>query len=362
MKNVLIYVPNKKFFSNYGGVGGHITHLMGVVEGLRKNQCTVTLLVSNDVLEYSYPELENDNNINLLTFNNFFFLVGFSNLLRLISEWNTYDYFYVRYSQSNLIYLWFLSLFLNKRLILEVNSFGVNYRKWMRLPEKIFLSGIKNTLCISQQVADVAKTLMSAQNNVIVIPNGVSERRIATKSYDFTGQLCYIGVLKQSYGLEQFFDAFAASNAYGDATKLHVFGGGPELTRLRDTYGDEQIIFYGPQNWTKIKEFLIRTRPILVYPSIGSFSFQSPIKMYEYLSSGLPVIAQRSSNIEGMHSKFPFFEMANLNCSSEIDEVLLTLMEDPELAQLKAKSAIRQMKLQHSWRIRMKELLTCLRD
>ena len=362
MKNILIYAPNKKFFSNYGGVGGHITHLMGVVEGLKRNQCKVTLLVSEDVQEYSYPELEDCDNVKILTFKNLYFLVGFSNLLRLIVEWEKYDFFYVRYSQSNLIYLWFLSLFLKERLILEVNSFGVNYRRWMRVPERIFLSGIKNTLCISQQVAEVAKTLMSKQSNVIVIPNGVSERRIATRSFDFTAQLCYIGVLKQGYGLEQFFQAFVASKAYGDAAKLHVFGGGPELTRLRHTYGDEKIIFHGPQNWSEISKFLIRTRPILVYPSIGSFSFQSPIKMYEYLSSGLPVIAQHSSNIAAMHDKFPFFEMANLNCSSEIDKVLVKLMQQPELAQLKARSAIRQMKMHHSWQIRMKELLTCLRD
>ena len=361
MKKVLIYVPNRRFFINYGGVGGHITHLLGVVEGFVKNNCKVTLLVSEDISRFSYPELEIDN-LKTIKFRNLRLLASTLNLFRLILFKERYDFLYVRYSQSNLIFLWLLSVFVKKKLVLEVNSFGVNYRKWMRLPELIFLSRIENTLCISQQVADVAKTLMNAQSNVIVIPNGVSDRRIATRSYDFTAQLCYIGVLKHGYGLEQFFEAFAASKAYEDATKLHVFGGGPELTRLQNTYGDEKIIFHGPQNWTEIREFLIRTRPILVYPSIGSFSFQSPIKMYEYLSSGLPVIAQHSSNIEGLHDKFPFFKMADLNCSSEIDKVFVNLMQQPELAQLNAKLAIRQMKMHHSWQIRMKELLNCLRD
>lgn len=361
MEKVLIYVPNRNFFFNYGGVGGHITHLLGVVEGLAKNNCKVTLLVGEDISQYSYPELEIDK-LTIIKFKNLRVLAATLNLFRLILFKEKYDLLYVRYSQSNLIFLWLLSFFVGKKLVLEVNSFGVNYRKWMRLPEKIFLSGIKNILCISYEVADVAKTLMSPKCKVITIPNGVSERRISTRSYDFTAQLCYIGVLKQGYGLEQFFQAFSASNAHEDKTKLHVFGGGPELTRLRNTYGDEQIIFYGPLNWIEISEFLIRVRPILVYPSIGSFSFQSPIKMYEYLSSGLPVIAQHSSNIEVMHGKFPFFEMANLNCSSEIDKVLVKLMQNSELAQLNAKSAIRQMKMHHSWQIRMKELLTCLRD
>ena len=361
MKKVLIYVPNRRFFINYGGVGGHITHLLGVVEGLVKNHCKVTLLVSEDISRYSYPELE-INNLNIIKFRNLRFMASTLNLFRLILFKEKYDLLYVRYSQSNLLFLWLLSIFVKKKLVLEVNSFGVNYRKWMRLPERLFLASIKNTLCISQQVADVAKTLMSAQSNVIVIPNGVSEGRIATTSFEFTAQLCYIGVLKQGYGLEQFFQAFSASKAYGDATKLHVFGGGPELIRLRRTYGDEKIIFHGPQNWSEISEFLRRTRPILVYPSIGSFSFQSPIKMYEYLSSGLPVIAQHSSNIASMHDKFPFFEMANLNYPSEIDKVLVKLMQQPDLAQLNARLAIRQMKMHHSWQIRMKELLTCLRD
>jgi len=149
MNRVLIYIPNKRFFASYGGVGGHITHFLGVVEGFKYHSKKVAVLTSEDIKQFDYPVLHNVDDACTFTFSNTKFFHGLRNLFRLIYCSNEYDLIYIRYSQSQILMTFLLSVILKKKLVLEVNSFGTQYRKWFYIFDAIFLSKVTNWVCIS---------------------------------------------------------------------------------------------------------------------------------------------------------------------------------------------------------------------
>jgi hypothetical protein len=128
------------------------------------------------------------------------------------------------------------------------------------------------------------------------------------------------------------------------------------------SYSCKSIIVHGPQPWCHVREFLKREAPILVYPSAGSFSFQSPIKMYEYLASGLPIIAQDTHNIQQLHTDFPYFEIGNLEEKNELDALYNYIFSNPVQTISRSKSALESIRSKHLWKHRIKSVLSSLKN
>ena len=286
-----------------------------------------------------------------------------SHIIFMLKAAGRYERIYVRYSQAYVPVIWILGLLFGNKIILEVNSLGSQYRKWFRVFDALFLSSVSNFLCVSDENLRQIRQLgyRFADKNIFVIPNGVSVSKIKkTPETAFTRNFCYVGVIKPGYGLEEMIASFMRTNF--NYEKVTIIGDGPLLSYFKEKYSREvRIEFRGPLSWTKITEFVETQKPVLLYPSVGTFVFQSPIKLYEYMGLSLPILSQLSSNTRLLHKQLPYFTLIDLNSPSELDMGLERLFADPAKYLNNAYNGLQAVTRNHTWENRVGLMLQCLK-
>ncbi|MGJ9405351.1 glycosyltransferase family 4 protein [Nesterenkonia aurantiaca] len=176
--------------------------------------------------------------------------------------------------------------------------------------------------CVSAPVADWAHRLLAehqpgteAAPTVRVIPNGVDPWRfrlepahlqhLDQQTHPDRGPrdavtIGFLGTLKPWHGTELLLRAIAQvlEHKPEPQLRLRIIGGGPELQPLESLAAElgirERTEFTGPVSPAQVPQLLagvdIATAP---YPAPGTEAehYFSPLKVYEYLAAGVPVIA-----------------------------------------------------------------------
>ncbi|MQA03918.1 MAG: glycosyltransferase [Streptosporangiales bacterium] len=133
--------------------------------------------------------------------------------------------------------------------------------------------------------------------DVVVQPNGVDVDRIrpaaAPSAEPFT--VGFVGSLKPWHGVHTLVDAFAAHASRHPRSRLLVVGDGPERNDLTERVARHGLTatteFTGAVAADEIPALLQRmTVATAPYPRDDGHYF-SPLKVYEYLAAGLPVVA-----------------------------------------------------------------------
>lgn len=158
-------------------------------------------------------------------------------------------------------------------------------------------------LAVSTAVADYLDRHASARGRVLVTPNGVDPARFpSTLKPTLPGcpQVCtigFVGTLKPWHGLDTLLEAFERLRSGTSRFRLLIVGDGPERERLEANVHhqgmSDSVQFTGAVSPEAIPG-LVRSMDVAVapYPALPAFYF-SPLKVYEYMAAGTPVVASR---------------------------------------------------------------------
>lgn len=215
-------------------------------------------------------------------------------------------------------------------------------------------------VAVSDGVADYLETFAQARGKVHVVPNGVNPQRFATgegraepgsRGKAFT--IGFVGTLKPWHGLDVLLEAFACFHALVPRSQLLIVGTGPELENLRrmaTSYGvDSAVLFTGALPPESVPEMLdLMDAAVAPYPEVPDFYF-SPLKVYEYMASGLPVVASRIGQLTELIVDGHDGMLCPPGDAASLCDALIYLYGDPAMRAQMGRAARSKVLAHHTW-------------
>lgn len=364
MKTALYVIPYPKFFSQHAGVGGHVAHAAGVVNGLVDNDYHVTVFAeeSHDIFS-----LENVDVVTLpcgsqSLFARQLWAIKFLRQIRLAVKEQQFNVCYIRYSASFAPWIPTLKKILGKiPLILEVNSLGSQWRPAFRFVDRRALLSVDRVICISQVLKGYIEDLLAdkaTSSDVRAVINGVNLQRFdvppANLKQDDHIHAGFAGLLKADYGLETLIET--ARLLRSDNIVIDIYGDGPHRDKLEEFAKDvPNIHFHGPVPFVEMPAYL-KALDVLIYTTDKKHLYQSPTKLFEYMAAGKPIVSARTPQTEELlqgDETALFFEVGD---APVLADRLRALSTNQTLRDKLAQQARAVAEREHAWSARIKQI------
>lgn len=294
------YIIPDSDFASEKGKGGQVSHALGILEGLKHNNIDITLFAERNFKRFhnSFTEIKVPK-IDILD-------IIFSIKALLISK--SCEVLIIRKSIGILVVAFFsfgLRLFFNGKIVWEVNGFSFHNErhkgrlqlliyKLILIVHKLVFKRSDLVYVVSTDLKEeLIKGIFAIREEKIVIINNGGPKYIGA---DFKNskkiKFIYFGVFQEYNDFETIIKAFLDVRSKNDDIELHFVGYGP-LENLINNYSNNNGLFYwGPKTYSELS-----TNSIISYRSIGlipmndeNSGLRSPVKLYEYLSLGMPVV------------------------------------------------------------------------
>jgi len=379
------------------GTGAEGVHIAGIVNGFRSLGHKVMLVSPTNVdptksRSLARPFGKNDKGITKIlhkmadTLPQPFFelmeiaynTVGVARLHKVIKKYGKVDIIYERYAFFN-----FAGALVSKMkripLIIEVNELSglkrVRGQYFVRLCsfiERRILRQARLVVVVSEFLnKEVHERIHPAETRVLTVPNGVPEewkkRNVSAEAasslrnkYDFNNKkvICFVGGLVEWHNFGLLLQAFKRVITDGYDCVLMFVGEGPMreyiLDKARELGIDSNILLVGNVPHEEIPVYLA-SADILVIPETNEF--RSPIKLFEYMAAGKPVVAPKKAGIEAIitHGVDGFmFEPGN---ASSFADAMMRILQNETVALKLGKNARKNVFANYTWEKHSKLIL-----
>ena len=194
-------------------------------------------------------------------------------------------------------------------------------------------------VCVSDEVAAWARGISERPERVHAVANGVDVVRIAPAPRPVTPAAAerftvgFLGTLKPWHGLDTLVAALSILLRDDPSYRLLVVGDGPQASALREQAEasgvTEAMEVTGAVAPAAVPRLLQRMDvAVAPYPALEHFYF-SPLKVYEYLAAGLPVVASRIGQVPAALDGGRLGVLAAPGDAAALAEAIASLRADP---------------------------------
>lgn len=209
-------------------------------------------------------------------------------------------------------------------------------------------------LPVSQEVGRYLEGFAPPQK-IHVVPNGVNPARFGVPRTPDPERFTvgFVGTLKPWHGVGVLLEAFSELQARVPHAQLLLVGSGPEEAPLKEAVhrrGIQGVTFTGAVAPKEIPALLGHMDvAVAPYPALPNFYF-SPLKVYEYMAAGVPVVASRVGQLQDLLQD----EMNGLLCppgdAGALADALERLALDPDARERLAERGRETILRDHTWR------------
>lgn len=223
-------------------------------------------------------------------------------------------------------------------------------------------------VCVSEGVAAWARDVVADPGRVHVVPNGVDTDRVTSVARPGGVRpltVGFVGTLKPWHGTEHLVDAVALLLGREPGWRLLVVGDGPQREALQERcarWGIEDAVeLVGAVRPEDVVAHLHRMDVgCAPYEDLDDFYF-SPLKVYEYLAAGLPVVASRVPGMAGLLRGGELGRLVRPGDAEDLAAALVGLAADPAARARAGESARRTAVRAHTWTAVVERVLALAR-
>ena len=355
------------------GLAGNSIHICELSRNLLGLGHNVTVIVEPKDTKYEcggievkYVEYINVRMLGMISFELHAFLAG---LFIAIRQKTRPDIIYMRHSLFfNCGY--FLSKLLRIPVITEVNGLIVDESrlresKSNRLIDRIERFNLARTDKFIAVTSRLKQVLMKeydiAESKITVVQNGANTRlfkpidtfktRRELNLANDCNYVCFAGGLAPWQGVEYLIHAAPRILKEILDTKFLIVGDGPkkqELVELAEKTGvSDNFIFTGTVPYEEVPKY-INASDVCVVPKRPLKSGYSPLKLYEYMACGKPVVASRLEGFEILEKQKAGILVEPEN-PEDLAKAIIKLLEDKKLREEMGGNGREYVVKNHSW-------------
>ena len=241
-----------------------------------------------------------------------------------------------------------------------------NTSKWKvdiaKLSEKLNYKHAKKIVAVTQALKEVIKKIYNIPaEKIVVIPNGTNtdlfrpmDQKVARKELKFNQDakyVCFIGGLAPWQGVEYLIQSAPLILKEFKNTKFLIVGDGmlkKELVELAEKTGmSDNFIFTGAVPYEEVPKYINACDVCVVYKKPLKSGY-SPLKLYEYIACGKPVVASRISGFEILEENNAGILVEPEN-TKELAKAIIKLLKNEKLREEMGKNGREYVVKYHSW-------------